>query len=147
MNLKKNCQIKIKFCLQFGIALTAVIAGIVLLYIFNKDTRDWINIHVLRKEITEEDVATIELDVDKQEYIYAYDRFICILSEGKLDVYNSYGGKEAGLDIQISNPIYSAANSYLGVAETNGQKVCLISERKSALGKQGRRKYNKNKRK
>lgn len=60
---------------------------------------------------------------------------MCILSEGKLSLYNSYGARESELDLQISNPIYSAANNYLGVAETNGQKVCLVSERKSNLGK------------
>lgn len=116
--------------MRFGALVVILITTLVLLYIFNKGARDWINIHILRKEITEQDVATIELDVDKLQYIYAYDRFICIMTDGKLSLYNSYGGREAELDVQLSNPIYSAANNYLGIAETNGQKVCLVSEGK-----------------
>lgn len=97
---------------------------------FNNTGREWINIYILRKEIKEDDIATIELDVDKTEYIYAYDRYITILCNGKLSIYNSYASKEAELDISISNPIYSSNNNYLTIAEKNGQDIYFISNNK-----------------
>ena len=88
------------------------------------------NVHILRKEINEDDIATIELDVDKRQYIYAYDRYISVLCNGKLSVYNSYANKEAELDIGISNPLFDRTSGYMGVAESGGQKVCLVADSK-----------------
>lgn len=110
--------------------LGIAILTIVLLYILNEPAREWINIYILRKSVTEDDIATIELDVDKTQSIYAYDRYISILENGKLKLYNSYASQEAELNIAISNPIYARNNSYLAIAETNGQKVYLISDSK-----------------
>lgn len=106
------------------------ITSSVLAYIFSETARDWINVNILRKDVSEDDVATIKLDVDKSQYVYAYDRYISVLSNGKLDVYNSYASKESELDIGISNPIYDTNNDYLVIAENNGQKVCLIENSK-----------------
>jgi len=97
---------------------------------FNENVRDWINIYILRKEIEEDDIATIELDIDKAQQIYAYDRYITILYNGKLSIYNSYASKESELDISVSNPIYASNNNYLVLAEKNGQTVHLISGNK-----------------
>lgn len=73
-------------------------------------------------------MATIELDVDKTEYIFAYDRYITVLCNGKLNIYNSYASKEAELELSVSNPIYATNNNYLTIAEKNGQTICLITD-------------------
>ena len=101
----------------------------------NEDAREWININVLRKEINEDDVATIKIDADKTQYIYAYDKYIVILSGGKLEIYNNYASKINELEVSISNPIFDKNGNYLTIGETNGQKVYLISERKNSVGK------------
>lgn len=130
--LKFKGKISLKNKILIGVAITAVILIIVtvLLYMLNENAREWINIYILRREVREDDVATIKLDVDKNESIYAFDRYITILCNGKLSLYNSYASKEAELDIAISSPIYDATNNYLAIAEKNGQKLCLVSDGK-----------------
>lgn len=135
LKFKGKMSLKNKILIAIAIITVISIVALISVYILNETARDWINIYILRKEVVEDDIASIELDVDKTEYVYAYDRYICILTDGKLAIYNSYASKEAELELQISNPIYAESNNYLGVAESNGQKVCLISERKSIMGK------------
>ncbi len=103
-------------------------------YAVNEKARDWINMNILRKEVTEEDVATIEIDGDKNQYIYAYDKYITILCNGKLEIYNSYGNKSYELDVEISNPIFESDGQYLAIAENKGQNIYVISDRKSIVG-------------
>ena len=120
----------------FAIALVLVVAVFVgIIYTVNEKARNWININILRKEVTEEDVATIEIDGDKTQYIYAYDKYITILCNGKLEIYNSYGNKTTELDVSISNPIFETNGQYLAIAENNGQNIYVISERKNNMGK------------
>lgn len=128
LEFKGKISLKNKILIALAIALTISIITIVLIYILNEPARDWINIHILRKEVTEDDIATISLDVDKDEYIHAYDRYISILSNGKLSIYNNYANKEAELDVSISKPTYDTNNNYMAIAETNGQKVYLITD-------------------
>lgn len=135
LEFKGKMSLKNKILIAIAVLVVVLVIALISVYILNETAREWINVHILRKDIKEDDIASIELDIDKTQYIYAYDRYICILTDGKLAIYNSYASKEAELDLQISNPIYSASNNYLGVAETNGQKVCLVSERKSTMGK------------
>jgi hypothetical protein len=120
----------------YGIFLGIIILVVMLLYMFNEPAREWMNIYLLRKSVTEDDIATIELEVDKTQSIYAYDRYISVLENGKLRIYNSYASKEADLDVPISNPMYAHSNDYMVVAEKGGQKVFLISGAKVLWEKQ-----------
>ena len=106
--LKRRGKIPLrnKIIIALIILLLIAVVSIFIIYSVNEEARDWININILRKEVTEEDVATIEIDGDKTQYIYAYDRYITILSNGKLEAYNSYGNKAYELEITISNPIF-----------------------------------------
>ncbi len=130
LKFKGKMSLKNKLLILLGIVVLIAIVSSVLVYILNEEAREWININILKKEIEEEDIATIELDVDKTEYIYAYDKYITILCNGKLSIYNSYGSKEAELDVQISKPIYEKNNNYLVIAENMGQKIYLIENNK-----------------
>ena len=94
-----------------------------------------------KDEVTEDDVATIKIDSDKNQYFHAYDKYITILCNGKLEGYNSYAAKTYELDVQISKPIFDSNGSYLVIAENNGQKIYLIEDRQNSLGWQSRRKY------
>lgn len=135
--LKFKGKMSLKNKILIIIAILIVIAGISVgvVYAVNEEARNWININILRKEITEEDVATIQLDVDKTQYIYAYDKYITILCNGKLEMYNGYGSKDYELDVNVSNPIFDTSGSYLLIAENGGQNVYLISERKNSVAK------------
>lgn len=126
LEFKGKMSLKNKILIASAIVSVLIIASVVALYILNDDVRNWIDVHILRREITEEDIATIELDIDKSEYIFAHDRYISILCNGKLGIYNSYGSKEAELDVQVSDPLYARNNNFLAIAENNGQKVYLF---------------------
>lgn len=130
LEFKGKMSLKNKILLICAGIFIVLFLSLVIVYISIDAARDWININILRKEVTEDDVATIQLEVDKGQNIYAYDRFISVLYNGKLAVYNSYAAKEAELDVGISNPIYDTDHNYLAIAENNGKKVCLISDTK-----------------
>ena len=135
LKFKGKMSLKNKILIIAAIIVGIAVAGVVVTYIVNEDAREWININVLRKEINEDDVATIKIDADKTQYIYAYDKYIVILSGGKLEIYNNYASKINELEVSISNPIFDKNGNYLTIGETNGQKVYLISERKNSVGK------------
>lgn len=145
LKFKGKMPLKNKLLLLLAIILIIVAISVTIVYIVNEDAREWININILKKEVTEDDVATIQINSDKTQFICAYDKYIGVLSGGKLEIYNSYAYKTATLEIQISNPVFSSNGSYLAVGEKGGQKVYLISDRKDTVGRQSRRKYKKNK--
>lgn len=128
LKFKGKMSLKNKLLIVLAVFIVLLLTITVLAYILNENARDFINIYILRKEVVEEDIATIKLDVDKSESIYAYDRYISVLSNSKLSLYNSYASKEAELDVSISNPIYAKNSNYLAIAEKNGQKVYLIQD-------------------
>ncbi len=130
LKFKGKMPFKNKLLITLAIIFTIAGISIVITYNVNEQVKEWIDVNILKKEITEEDVATIELEVDKTQYVIAYDKYISILCNGKLSIYNSYGSKEAELDIGISNPMYATNNNYLVIAEKNGQRIYLISEEK-----------------
>ena len=129
MSLKNKILIIIAAVLLIG----AISIGVI--YAINEEAREWININILRKEITEEDVATIQLDTDKTEYITAYDKYIAILCNGKLDIYSSYGTKQHELNINISNPIFESNGQYLLIAENKRTKYISNIKWKNRMGK------------
>ncbi len=129
LKFKGKMPLRNKIIIAFIILIAIAIGTIIVLYSTNEDIRNWINVNVLGKEVTEEDVATIKIDSDKSQFIFALDKYIGILCNGKLDFYNSYGSNIHELDIAISNPVLSTSGEYVAIAEKNGQKAYLVSER------------------
>ena len=135
LEFKGKMSLKNKMLIIVAIIIGLFTIGITITYMVNEEAREWININILKKEISEEDVATIAIDADKTQYIYAYDKYIVILCNGKLEVYNNYGTKINELEIARSHPIFAKNGNYLAIAETDGQKIYLVSERKNTMGK------------
>ncbi len=113
------------------IVVIIVVAIIVIigLYLSNKQTREWIDKNIFRKEIEQDTAATIELNEEQTGNIYAFNRYIGILNQTKFTIYGNTGNEEASLDIQISNPIFSSANRFLAIAENKGQKLYLLEDK------------------
>lgn len=130
LKFKGKMPFKNRLLIIFGLILLVIIVIISIIYAANEVAREWINVNILRKEVNEEDVASIIIDIDKSQYICAYDKYIAILCNGKLEIYNSMASKISEIDMQISNPIFSASGGYLAVAENGGQKIYLISDTK-----------------
>ena len=125
---KKINAKKIILSITISILVVAIIV-LVSLYITNKEFRNWIDIQVFRKEISQDKVTTIELDEGQNANIYAFNKYIGILNKNKLLLYGSTSAEEANLDIQITNPVFHSANRFLIIGEANGQKVYLVEDK------------------
>lgn len=126
-NKKINAK-KIVISIIISILVVAMIV-VVALYITNSEFRNWVDIQIFRKEISQDKVATIELDEDQISNIYAFNEYIGILNKNKLYFYGTSGTEEANLDIQITNPIFHSSNRFLAIGESNGQKIYLIENK------------------
>lgn len=119
---------KIVMIIIIGIIAVAVI-GIFSLYIAEEDFRKWVDISILRKDVTSENVATIDLNVDKNNQIYCYNKYICILNEKNLKLYNQTGENITDISVYINTAIFSSNDKYLAIAEKNGQEFCVITDK------------------
>lgn len=128
LKFKGKMSVKNRLLIIFGAILVVLFIAISIIYATNENAREWINVNILRKEVNEEDVASIVIDTDKSQSIYAFDKYIVVLCNGKLQIYNSYASKVTEIDMQISNPIFCANGEYLAVAENGGQKIYLVSD-------------------
>lgn len=116
------------------VLITAAISAILIIflillcvYIANKSFRDWVDKYVLMKNVSENNVTSITLDESKSNYVFAYDKYICVFNQNTLTAYNSSGKKEYELTVEISNPIIDTNNRFLLIAEKEKQKIYLIS--------------------
>lgn len=123
-----NKETKKKALIISTIVLIVILVLIISFYIGNENFRTFFNRHILRKEITQNNVSSIEINMDENPAVYAYSRYIVILSKNKLTTYSSTGKKEYEHEIEISNAIFASNNRFLAVAQKNGQAIYLISE-------------------
>lgn len=125
---KKVNAKKIIISVTIAILVVAVIV-LVALYITNKTFRNWVDIQVFRKEISQEKVAIIDLDEEQTANVYAFNKYIGILNKNKLSIYGSTGQEEVALDVQITNPTFFSANRFLIIGEQKGQKLYLLEDK------------------
>ena len=126
-NLKKLKEKKPDSKFLAFIVIVFLIVFFTARYATDEDFRTMIDVNVFKKEVAESTLTTINIDLDSNPNIYAYDRYIAILSKNKLSEYTKEGQKIAELDTNISIPIVDTAGRYMVIAEKNGQKVYLIS--------------------
>lgn len=96
-------------------------------YIGHKPFRDFIDKYVLMKNVTENHVNSISLEESENYAVYAYDKYISILSQNTLVGYNASGKKEYELTVEITNPMVDINNRFFLIAEEGKQKIYLIS--------------------
>lgn len=96
-------------------------------YITDEDFRDDIDTNVFKKEISETSLNTIEIDSDTNPSVFAYDKYITVLSKNKLLEYTSDGKIDSELDVNISVPLVATNDKYMVLAEKEGQRIYLIS--------------------
>lgn len=126
---KKKINIK-KVTISVSIIVIIVMSIIVIgIYNTNRQAREWIDKNIFRKEVLQDNVATIEINESDVASIYAFNKYIGVLNKTKFTIYGGTGNKEKELDIQISNPIYSSDNRFLVVAENKGQKIYAITDK------------------
>lgn len=97
-----------------------------ILYRTNTSVRYFFDEYIFRKNITENTLPKI---LTNSNYAYSYEDYIAYLENNKLTFYNKSGSDLTTLDIEVSEPIFEAEGDYLCVAEKNGSKIYLISNK------------------
>lgn len=123
LNIRKTVIITI-----ISIIIISIIV-IFSLYIAEDSFRNWIDINIFRKNITSESTATIDLNVDKNNQIFCYNKYICILNEKNLKLYNQLGDNITDISVNVNTATFSSNDKYLAIAEKNGQDLCLIEDK------------------
>lgn len=126
--IEKRIDQKFIVPLIIAIVIIVIIAIISILYFFNMNIREWIDKNIFRKEVMQDKVATIDLKGETNN-VYAFNKYIGILSKNEFTIYDNTGNKQESLEIQISNPIFNSANRFLAIAESKGQKVYMIADK------------------
>ncbi len=103
---------------------------IIVLYNNNLSVRQWIDVHILRKEIMQNDAKAIEIPDIQNSSIYSYSKYVGVLNKNKFDIYTTNGEKNQTLDIQILNPIFNSTNRFLIIAEEMGQNIYVVEDTK-----------------
>lgn len=130
IDIRKYKKIPKKNIIILSVILFIIIVLIsvtTILYIKNDNVKEFIDVHIFRKEITQGNLKKIDLEVDSNKYLYAYDKYITVLNKSNLTIYDEQGQEYQKLDILIGTPIYSSNNRFLCMAESEGKKVYLIS--------------------
>lgn len=122
----KNKKIKKKKIIVATILLIIIVL-IILLYFFNSFFRNIIDKYILRKEILQNNTVSIDYNPDDNEFAYAYDKYITVLSKNKISSYTNSGSKVSEIEVQINNPLFASNGRFLCIAEKNGNIVYLIS--------------------
>lgn len=118
------------------IVITTIVCIIILsiiilfsLYIAEDGFRKWVDSNVFHKNISSENVSTIDLNVDKNNQIFCYNKYICILNEKILKLYNSSGESVTDISVDINTSLIATNDKHLAIAEKNGQEFCVITDK------------------
>lgn len=119
---KKKMIIFISIC-----SIAFILLALSIIYTFNSTFRAFIDIYIFRKQIESDNLTTIEISSDEDQYFHAYDKYIAVLNKNILYTYNSSGNIISNNDVNISSPIFANKNKFLAIAENNGNNIYLIS--------------------
>ena len=114
------------------ISVIVIVAIIVLLiitviYINNKNVRNWIDVYILQKEKTQNNLPSIEIESINNTNICAFNKYIGILNKNNFEIYDNTGNKQNNLTIEITKPIFNSNNRYLGIAEVDTSGTMIQS--------------------
>ena len=118
---KKNM---IKMCIF--ILMVICVVFILASYLIHDEFRNMVDTKIIRKEISESMAEIIEVNSDSNPYIYAYDKYITVLSKNVLTFYNQDANVSTKIDVNVKTPYMTSNDKYLVLAENNGQKLYLI---------------------
>ena len=119
---------KKKMIITIAIVVIAIVIAItMIIYYSSRNARKFIDQYIFRKNVTQEKLASIDLNYNSNITVFSYNKYICILAENKLMEYNSAGKLEKEIQLEINNPVYSVNNKYIGISEKDGTQLNLIS--------------------
>lgn len=119
---------KKKMIITIAIVVIAIVIAItMIIYYSSRNARKFIDQYIFRKNVTQEKLASIDLNYNSNITVFSYNKYICILAENKLMEYNSAGKLEKEIQLEINNPVYSVNNKYIAISEKDGTQLNLIS--------------------
>ena len=127
--IQREISIRKIMIIIFLIILIIAIIIFVSKYIAEESFRKWVDVNILKKDIGTEDVVSIDLKTDKNNQIYCYSKYICILNDKNLKLYDSSGINVTDISIDINTALFASNGNYLAVAEKNGQEICVILDK------------------
>ena len=95
----------------------------------NEKCREIFDKYIFRKDVNSEDLPEIEISSLKNTSVFAYSKYIAVLHQNVLTLYDSSANKEQTLDIEISTPLFATNGNYLCIGEKEGNRVYLISNK------------------
>jgi hypothetical protein len=128
MRINIDKEKKKKIIIIASVIIITIFIVITAFYISDRNFRTFFDHYILGKEITENDVISIDISNEDSPNIYAFDKYITVLSKNKLGLYSSSGKKEYELDINVSDPLYASNNKFLMVAQNGGQNLYQITD-------------------
>lgn len=124
----KKINIKKVIILIISIILIIAICVLIGMYIKNESFRKWVDNEVLPKEVKQGN--TVEMQLNEQNIqIFAVDKYIVTLQEKTLNFYNNLGTNVATIPLEINNAIIDIAGKNFIIAEENGKKAYVISDK------------------
>lgn len=127
-NVNNQVLNKKKVAVTSAIGLVIVVIVILLLiYLFSPKFRNWADTHILMKVVHQGNAPTIDYDSNKSTSIIPYDKYVALLNNNQLDIYNSSGKKIQEIDLKISSPLISTNGKYIVIAEKEKEKIYVLS--------------------
>lgn len=130
---KRKKKINSKKVFIAGIIGLMLIIFIILFIIYSasQSFRNLLDKYVFMKNVVEDSTSVINLNEDESENVYAYDKYICVLSENTLINYNSSGKEEGKVNIEITTPEVATNGRYILIGDKDTTKdknnIYLIS--------------------
>lgn len=146
---KESKRLKRKFKITLVVMIIAILITIIALYMANSDFRKLIDVHILKKEIHENDTIQLKLDVEELSYVNVFNDNVITINGGVLTFYSNKGKEEENLDVILSSPISDTDDKYLVLGDKSGNKLYLINDKnikweKEVEGKISKVSVNKN---
>ncbi len=119
-----------KYIIKLCIFILVIICVVFILasYLIHDEFRNMIDTKIFKKEVSENTTKTIEVNSDSNPYIYAYDKYITVLSKNILTLYNQDANVVTKIDVDIKTPYVTSNDKYLVLAENRGQKLYLVMD-------------------
>ncbi len=118
---------KISFGKACIVILIIFIATMILArYVADKEFRQYVDTNILQKEVSSENLNTIDINSENNPTICAIDNHIAVLSKSILEFYDTNAKLVNKIDINLASPITASCGSHLILAENSGNKIYAI---------------------
>ncbi len=123
--MKKEKTSKIKIIIITIISLAIII--LIAMYTTNSNFRNFIDSKFLNKNVSENNLAIIEINSDDNPALFAFEDYIGVFAKNKLSIYNNKSDLINELTINITTPLIKTNGKYIVISEDNGNKFYVIN--------------------